>query len=144
MPGEVTVRTGAGRFGTLVEAGSHHWMMDEPVGYGGDDTGPSPYDALLAGLGACTSMTLGLYAKREGIPLEGVTVKLRHERNHADDCAHAADPGAHPRIEAIFREIALAGPLSDEQRARLMEIAEKCPVHRTLTGTLHVHTKLAD
>ena len=141
MTGEVIVRSGEGRFGTLVEAGSHHWMMDEPVAYGGADTGPTPYDMLLAGLGACTSMTLNLYARREGIPLEGVTVRLHHDRNHAKDCAHCADAGEHPRIEAIFRTITLEGPLSPEQRERLMTVAEKCPVHRTLTGTLHVHTE---
>ncbi|MBC9034041.1 OsmC family protein [Sphingomonas sp. JC676] len=140
MAGEVIVRSGEGRFGTLVEAGRHQWMMDEPVDVGGADTGPTPYDMLLAGLGACTSMTLNLYARREGIPLEGVTVRLHHDRNHAKDCGHCADAGANPRIEAIFRTITLEGPLSPEQRAHLMEIAEKCPVHRTLTGVLHVHS----
>jgi putative redox protein len=140
MAGEVIIRSGEGRFGTLVEAGRHHWTMDEPVDVGGADTGPTPYDVLLAALGACTSMTLNLYARREGIPLEGVTVRLHHDRNHAKDCDHCAEAGAHPRIEAIFRTIALEGPLTAEQRTHLMEIAEKCPVHRTLTGTLHVHT----
>jgi len=140
MTGEVIVRSGEGRFGTLVEAGNHRWRMDEPVEAGGADTGPTPYDMLLAGLGACTSMTLNLYARREGIPLEGVTIRLHHDRNHAKDCAHCADAGENPRIEAIFRTITLEGPLSFEQRERLMAVAEKCPVHRTLTGTLHVHT----
>lgn len=140
MTGEVTVRTGEGKFGTLVDAGTHHWVMDEPADVGGADTGPTPYDALLAALGSCTSMTLGLFAKREGIPLEGVTVQLHHERNHERDCEHCDVPEPGPKIQAIFRTITLEGPLSDEQRARLMEIAEKCPVHRTLTGVLHVHT----
>ncbi len=135
---DVIVRVGTGRFGTLVEAGSHAWTMDEPLGSGGLDAGPTPYDALLAALGACTSMTLRLIAARESIPLDDVTVRLRHDRNHARDCDHAGEPGS--RLEAIFRTITLAGELSAEQRARLMEIADKCPVHRTLTGVLHIHT----
>ena len=137
-PGEVVARVGEGKFGTLIEAGSHRWTMDEPADAGGLDAGPTPYDVLLAGLGACTSMTLRLFAAREAIPLEGVTVRLHHDRNHARDCDHCVDP--HSKIEAIFRTITLEGPLSTEQRARLMEIADKCPVHRTLTGVLHVHT----
>ena len=138
MEGEVTVRTGTGMFGSRVEAGRHAWVMDEPEDVGGLDGGPTPYDMLLAALGACTSMTLRLYARREGLPLEDVTVRLRHDRNHARDCDHCTEPGS--KLEAIFRTITLAGPLSPEQRAKLMEIADKCPVHRTLTGELHVHT----
>jgi putative redox protein len=138
MEGEVIVRNGTGMFGSRVEAGSHAWVMDEPEDVGGLDGGPTPYDMLLAALGACTSMTLRLYARREGLPLEDVTVRLRHDRNHARDCDHCTDPKS--KLEAIFRTITLAGPLSPEQRAKLMEIADKCPVHRTLTGELHVHT----
>lgn len=137
-PGEVVVRTGEGRFGTRVETLHHSWTVDEPESYGGLDAGPGPYDLLLAALGSCTSMTLRLIARREGIPLEDVTVRLRHDRNHAADCDHCADPAS--KLEAIFRVITLVGPLSPEHRARLMEIADKCPVHRTLTGELHVHT----
>lgn len=137
-PGEVVARVGEGKFGTRIDAHGHGWTMDEPADVGGLDAGPTPYDALLAALGACTSMTLRLFATREGIPLENVTVRLRHDRNHARDCDHCTDP--HSRLEAIFRTITLEGPLDAEQRARLMEIADKCPVHRTLTGTLHIHT----
>jgi putative redox protein len=140
VAGEVVARVGAGKFGTLIEAPGHGWTMDEPADVGGLDAGPTPYDALLAALGACTSMTLRLFAKREGIPLEDIVVRLHHDRNHARDCDHCADPGASPHIEAIFRTIMLVGPLSAEQRAHLMEIADKCPVHRTLSGELHIHT----
>jgi putative redox protein len=142
--GEVVVRVGEGKFGTLIQASPHGWVMDEPVSVGGLDAGPTPYDCLLAALGSCTSMTLRLFAAREGIPLEDLTIRLRHERNHERDCEHCDDPGPgpKPKIEAIFRTITLAGPLSDEQRGRLMEIADKCPVHRTLSGTLHIHTSV--
>ena len=134
----VVVRTGTGMFGSRVGTGSHAWLMDEPEDVGGLDAGPTPYDALLAALGACTSMTLRLYARREDLPLEDVVVHLRHDRNHARDCGHFTDPAS--KLEAIFRTITLVGPLDAEQRAKLMEIADKCPVHRTLTGTLHIHS----
>ena len=137
--GEVVARVGNGPFGTRIEAPHHGWTMDEPAGVGGLDAGPTPYDALLAALGACTSMTVRLIARREHIPLEDVTVRLHHDRNHARDCDHCGDPDA--KLEAIFTTITLTGPLSPEQRARLMEVAGKCPVHRTLAGTLHIHTR---
>jgi putative redox protein len=138
-PGEVLVEPGEGKFGTVVRTDSHDFVVDEPRAVGGLDAGPGPYDLLLASLGTCTSMTLRLYAAREAVPLEHVAVRLSHDRNHERDCEQADQPGA--RLEAIFRTITLVGPLTDAQRSRLMEIAEKCPVHRTLTGTLHVHTR---
>jgi len=110
-------------------------IIDEPVGADGDGAGPDPYALLLAALGGCISMTVTLYARRKGWPLEGVTVRLRQERVHAKDCAeceHTTEGYAH-RIE---RQVTLAGPLTDEPRARLLEIAKKCPVHRTLTSEI--------
>ncbi|MBO9712300.1 OsmC family protein [Sphingomonas sp.] len=140
-PGEVVARPGEGKFGTRIEASGHGWVMDEPVPYGGLDAGPTPYDALLAALGSCTSMTVRLVARQESIPLESITVRLRHDRNHARDCAQYVEAGT--RLEAIYRTITLEGPLSEAQRKRLMDVADKCPVHRTLTGILHIHTEEA-
>lgn len=135
--GEVRVTTGKGRFGTIVAAGRHRLVADEPTKVGGADAGPGPYDLLLAALGACTSMTLRMYAAREKLPLDDVVVTLRHDRDHAADCDHCLE-GA--RVEAIHADIELLGALSDEQRARLAAVARKCPVHRTLAGDLHLHT----
>jgi putative redox protein len=123
-----------------IDAGSHTFYADEPVGAGGDNAGPNPYELLLAALGACTSMTLLLYARRKGWPLEDVQVRLSHQRDYARDCA---DCEAKPvRIDQIERRIALKGDLDQAQRTRLLEIAEKCPVHRTLTGTIRVSDTL--
>ncbi|WP_066483469.1 MULTISPECIES: bifunctional alpha/beta hydrolase/OsmC family protein [unclassified Sphingomonas] len=140
--GAVRVSNGAGKWGTLIEAGAHRWIADEPRKLAGEDAGPSPYDLLLASLGACTSMTLKFYAEREGIALDKVTVMLSHNRNHAQDCDHCEEGGT--RIEAIDRTVSLTGDLSAEDRARLMVIADKCPVHKTLTGDLHIHTRAAE
>ncbi len=138
---EVVVRGGAVGYGQEILAGRHRLTADEPAELGGGDTGPTPYGLLLAGLGACTSMTLRMYADRKGWPLDGVTVRLRHERIHADDGARG--PGA-ARIEAIDRVLELQGPLDVAQRARLVELAERCPVHRTLEADVRVTTRLAD
>jgi putative redox protein len=113
---------------------------DEPVGAGGDDSGPSPYELLLASLGACTSMTLRTYADLKKIPLEKVTVRLKHEKIHAQDCAECETKEG--KIDRIDRQIELAGPLDDAQRTKLLEIANKCPVHRTLHSELHIPTTL--
>lgn len=137
-PGTVVVsETGAGRFGQRVEAGRHLLTADEPEPIG-DDGGPSPYDLVLAGLGACTSMTLRMYADRKGWPLESVSVTLRHRRIHARDCANCATETGH--LDRIERTIELTGDLEAEQQQRLREIADRCPVHLTLHGEVIVDT----
>jgi uncharacterized OsmC-like protein len=141
--GQVEVsETGEGRFANLVRVGRHRLLADEPLAAGGGDRGPSPYDYLLAALGTCTAMTLRVYAEQKKWPLAGVTVRLNQQRIHAQDCADCESGSGH--VTAITREIALAGELSAEQRAKLLEIAEKCPVHRTLTGEIKIRTRLRD
>jgi putative redox protein len=139
VPGVIVVQeTLEGRFTQRIAAGRHVLGADEPAAAGGADSGPSPYDLLLAGLGACTSMTLRLYAERKNWPLERVTVSLRHDRIHAEDCADCETK--HGMLDRIERKLTLAGALDAEQRARLLEIADKCPVHRTLTGEVLIET----
>ncbi|MBK8172880.1 MAG: OsmC family protein [Sandaracinaceae bacterium] len=138
--GVVVVRGRRSGLGQDVRVGAHQLRADEPITLGGTDTGPSPYDYLLAALGACTSMTLRLYADRKRWPLEGVTVHLRHSRIHAADCADCDTKKG--MIEQVEREIELAGPLDDEQKSRLLEIADRCPVHRTLTAEMRIDTRL--
>ncbi|MGH3582559.1 MAG: OsmC family protein, partial [Mycobacterium sp.] len=118
-------------------AGDHRLSADEPRPVG-DDAGPTPYDLLLAGLGACTSMTVRMYADRKSWPLEQVRVTLRHTRIHAKDCAECETTAGW--VSQIDREIELTGTLDDEQRQKLMAIAERCPVHQTLTGEVHITT----
>jgi putative redox protein len=113
-------------------------MADEPVSFGGTDTGSSPYDLLLAALGSCTSMTIGLYARKRGWPLKKITVSLRHSKIHAQDCDDCETKEG--RIDRINLEIHLDGALTDEQRAKLMEVAGKCPVHETLTHEINIKT----
>lgn len=133
--------TPTGPFTQSVEAGAHRLIADEPLPVG-NDTGPSPYDYVLAGLGACTSMTMRMYADRKGIPLDGVTVTLRHERMHADDCETCETQTG--LLDHIVREITMTGALTLEQRESLRVIADKCPVHRTLTGAVHVTTTIGE
>ena len=135
--GVVEVVTSNG-FRSEVRAGPHRWVADEPVRLGGSDAGPTPYDQLLAGLGTCTSMTLRMYADRKKLPLREIRVTLRHERVHQQDSEDCEAGTA--RIDVLHRAIALDGDLTPEQRARLMEIADRCPVHRTLEGPLEVRT----
>ena len=136
----VVAETGTSRFQQRIRAGIHRLIADEPLGVG-DDTGPAPYDLLLASLGSCTSMTLRMYAERQGLPLERVIVRLTHDRTHAEDCR---EPGhASCLVDSVERSIELQGPLTDTQRERLLAIAEKCPVHRTLTGDIRIRTQLA-
>ena len=139
--GTVTVTdAGPGALDQTIRAGRHRFIADEPLGIG-DDLGPTPYDLLLAALGTCTSMTLRMYADRHDWPLEQVTVQLHHDRVHADDCRDAeADPCV---VDHIDRTLTLDGPLTDVQRVRLLALAGRCPVHRTLTGEIRVATQLA-
>lgn len=132
--------SGEGRFTQRVRSGRHRWIADEPEAVGGDDAGPGPYDLLLAALGACTSMTLRMYAARKQLRLERVQVTLRHDRIHASDCADCETTGG--RIDEIRRTLVLEGDLDDAQRRRLLEIADMCPVHRTLTGEIKIRTRL--
>jgi putative redox protein len=133
---DVVVRGDARSFKQEIVAGKHHLIADEPVSAGGSDAGPDPYDYLLAALGVCTSITVGLYARRKQIPLENITVSLRHSRIYAKDCEECeTEEGMLDRIEA---EVELTGALSEEQRDKLMEIAAKCPVDRTLTSEINI------
>ncbi|MEZ5833965.1 MAG: alpha/beta fold hydrolase [Dongiaceae bacterium] len=138
----VVTGAGEGIFPQLISAHGHPLRADEPVSAGGTDSGPGPYDFLLAGLGACTAMTLRLYAERKKWPLENAQVTLRHGKVHAEDCAECETrTGMLDRIERVIR---LDGPLDAEQKARLMEIADKCPVHRTLTSEIRIETRMAE
>jgi putative redox protein len=146
LPGDprsvVVQETRNGKFQQNVTVGPHRLLADEPAGAGGNDTGPGPYDLLLAGLGACTSMTMRLYADRKALPLERTTVTLRHSKIYAKDCAECETTEG--MLDQIERVIAMEGPLTAEQRQRLMEIADKCPVHRTLTSEIRILTHAAD
>jgi putative redox protein len=138
-PRDVIVCGDAEGFAQEISIGPHRLVADEPEDMGGTDRGPTPYDLLLAGLGACTSMTVKMYAQRKDWPLEGVTTQLRHSRIHATDCAECETQEG--KIDRIELDIELAGPLSDEQRTKLLEIARKCPVHRTLTSEMNIKIK---
>jgi putative redox protein len=125
-----------------VTIGPHHFLADEPVAAGGLDSGPSPYEWLLAGLGACTAMTLRLYADHKVLPLDHVSVSLMHSKIHATDCAECETKEG--MLDRIDRTIRLEGRLDPAQRARLLEIADRCPVHRTLTSEIDIKTVLAE
>jgi uncharacterized OsmC-like protein/fermentation-respiration switch protein FrsA (DUF1100 family) len=142
-PRNVVVReTRNGKFQQTVSIGPHRMLADEPIAAGGEDTGPGPYDLVLAGLGACTSMTMRLYADRKSLPLERVTVTLKHSKIYAEDCADCETKAG--MLDQIERVIAMEGALDAEARKKLMEIADKCPVHRTLTSEVHIVTHAAD
>ena len=132
--------TREGKFQQAITMGPHKIIADEPVAVGGLDSGPGPYDLLLAGLGACTAMTLRLYADRKNLPLERVSVTLAHGKVHAEDCANCETKEG--MIDRIDRAIALDGPLDEAQRAKLRQIADKCPVHRTLESEIEIRTVL--
>jgi uncharacterized OsmC-like protein/alpha-beta hydrolase superfamily lysophospholipase len=138
-PGVLVEETGNGRFQQRIVAGRHTLMADEPTAFGGLDSGPSPYDLLLASLGACTGMTLRLYAERKSLPLDKVSVRLSHAKIHAADCENCETKEG--MVDRIERMITLHGALNAEQRARLMEIADRCPVHRTLTSEINIRTR---
>ena len=122
-----------------IVSGNHRWHADEPAPFG-TDTGPSPYELLLASLGACTSMTLRLYAQRKGMDLQRITVRLQHFRIHAEDCRDCETKQGF--LDRIDREIELGGNLDESQKHRLLEIAERCPVHRTLKSEINIRTSV--
>ena len=140
-PTRVTVTTGAEGFRTEIGVRGHTLVADEPATLGGEDAGPTPYDLVVGALGACTSMTLQMYARRKHWPLEEAIVHLRHSRVYAEDQEHCADRPV--RLDRVERELELVGPLTDEQRERLLAISDRCPVHRTLEAGIVVETRLA-
>jgi len=141
-PREVVVTELDRRFLRGVYSEQHACMADEPVEYGGTGQGPTPYDLLLMSLGACTSMTLRLYARHKQIPLEDIVVRCTHKHVHEEDAEEAG--GEDRRLDVIGMEIQLVGPLNDEQRRELLAVAANCPVHRTLKGELSIETRLGD
>ncbi len=142
--GQVSVaETGQGKFQAEIVSHTHRLLADEPVSYGGLDTGPSPYDLLSAALGTCTTMTLRMYAERKNLDLDRVSVHVRHGKVHADDCAECGE-GREGRVDRFERDLVLEGDLDEPTRARLAEIADKCPVHKTLEQSSVVVTTLGD
>ena len=140
--GHIRVEEKNKQFTRTIISDSHIWLSDEPTPVGGSDLGPDPYEHLLAALGSCTSMTVRMYANLKQIPLEDISVELRHDRIHQQDCE---DCDAEPRkLEVLYRYVTLKGDLTKQQRQRLLEIADRCPVHRTLHAELEVRTELAD
>jgi putative redox protein len=138
----VTVRTGKVGYHTEIHTRGHHLVADEPIAMGGADSGPTPYDYLTAALGACTAMTLRMYADRKGLPVDAITVRLRHDKIHAAECRECATKEG--KIDQIEREIELQGELDASQRERILEIADRCPVHRTLHSEIHVTSRLKE
>ena len=135
-PADVVVRGNASGFLQEVSVGPYRLRVDEPLSVGGTESAPDPYDYILAGLGACTSMTVGLYARRKKWPLENITVSLRHSRIHATDCAECETKEG--MLDRIDLELEFTGSLTPEQRGKLMEAAAKCPVHRTLKSEIDI------
>lgn len=133
---DVVVRGNAKGFSQEIVSGRHQLRADEPVVYGGNDEAPGPYDYLLIALGVCTSMTVGLYARRKGFPVESITVSLRHSRIHAKDCEDCETKAG--MLDRIDAQVELTGPLAPEQHAQLMAVAAKCPVHRTLKSEIEI------
>ena len=138
----VTARIGRSGFLTDIRVGDHSVIADEPIAAGGTNLGPSPYDLLSAALGACTAMTLRMYADRKQWPLEAVTVRLDHQKIHAEDCKDCRTKEG--KLDRIRRDLEIEGPLDDPQRKRLAEIADRCPVHRTLTSEIVIETSTAE
>jgi len=137
----VVVRGSARDFQQEVTTGKHHLIADEPVSVGGGGAGPDPYDFLLTALGTCTSMTIGFYARRNRLPLEHITVSLSHSRIYAADCEECETKEG--MLDRIDVEVELTGALSAEQHAKLMEVASRCPVHRTLTSEINIRLRAA-
>ena len=139
---EVAARTYGGSFRTEIASGSHRLLADEPASVGGTNLGPTPYDLLSAALASCTTMTLRMYAEHKGIDLESTTVRVRHGKTHAADCDDCETRAG--KVDEFRRELSFAGNLTDAERDRMVEIADKCPVHRTLHSEVKVRTRLAD
>ncbi len=139
MAATVLGRSVGSRYTTQITTAHHQVIADEP-GPEGDDLGPAPYELLLSALGACTSMTLLMYARRKVWPLEEVHVELTHERDYARDCEDC--DGSEVQLERVRRHIRLVGPLTEAQRVRLAEIAARCPVHRTLSAATRIEDVL--
>ncbi len=139
---DIVVRGDARSFKQEIAAGRHRLVADEPVSAGGGDAGPDPYDYLLTSLGVCTSMTVGFYARRNKFPLENITVSLWHSRIHAKDCEECETREG--MVDRIDVEVELSGSLTAEQHAKLMDIAQKCPVHRTLTSEINIRLRSAE
>jgi putative redox protein len=134
----VVASTGTGAVEQVLLDGRHRLTADEPVSAGGGDAGPGPYELLMMALGSCTSMTVHMYARRKNWPLEQVVVRLKHDKVHAEDCADCEKPTA--MIDRIDRAIEFLGALDAEQRSRLLQIANQCPVHRTLSSKIDIKT----
>jgi putative redox protein len=130
--------SGDGNYSLTISNGRHEWAADEPVSAGGRDVGPTPYDLLCSALGACVAITTRMYADRKGWPLEAITVDVRHGRVHANDCADCESEAG--MIDHLYKTVHLAGDLDDAQLARLMQVADRCPVHRTLSREIRVVT----
>jgi len=139
---DIIVRGDARSYRQEIVAGKHHLIADEPMSAGGGDAGPDPYDYLLAALGVCTSMTVGFYARRKQLPLENIKISLWHSRIHARDCEECETKEG--MLDRIDVEVELTGSLTAEQHAKLMEIAAKCPVHRTLTSEINIRLRAAE
>lgn len=142
MATQPVIARGRGGFRTEIEAGPHSFVLDEPLDAGGTNEGPTPYDALAAALGGCTAMTLHFYAKREKIALEGVDVKVSHDRQHAKDCADCTDKSGYIHVFEV--EISLMGDLTQEQKEKLLGIAKRCPVKKTLAAQIRVEERLVE
>ena len=138
--GNVAVHGSAAGFAQEITAGRHRLTGDEPMSFGGTDTGPDPYGFLLAALGSCMSITVAMYARRKQWPLDAVTVRLRHSKIHAGDCERCETPEA--LLDHIDCDVEFTGALTEQQRVRMLEIADKCPVHRTLTSEIRIRTRL--
>lgn len=140
QPRQIVVHGSASGFAQEITAGQHALRADEPTRLGGTDSGPDPYDLLTSALGACTSMTVSLYARRKQWPLDSVTVRLRHSKIHAADCAECETKDG--KLDLIECDVELHGELTEEQRRRLLAIANKCPVHKTLMSEIQIRTQL--
>ncbi|MGH8446400.1 MAG: OsmC family protein, partial [Solimonas sp.] len=134
---------GEGNYVRHLRLGPHFALADEPAELGGQDLGPNPYELLIAALGSCTSITVRMYADLKKLPLKRITVQLKHRKIHLQDCAECVQqPGKNVKIDEIERHITLEGDLTDEQRQRLLQIADRCPVHQTLKSDIRIVTSL--